>query len=97
MSTATRMEQQPVFVDRCARCGVDVLHWYEQVGVNQAVAPMASDPLVQGAPDDRFVVCPRCGAENATAPVRADENYGPREAITALRAQPPGAVDGREP
>ena len=85
MSRATRVENQPVFVDYCQRCGSDVLHWYEQVGFNQALAPMASDPPVQGPEGGRFVVCPRCGAENATTPLRTDDKYGAREAITALR------------
>ncbi len=96
MTNATKMESQPVFVDFCARCGKDVLHWYEQVGMNQAVAPMASDPLVQGPTGDRFVVCPHCGAESATALLHADENYGAREAIAGLRAPPRAAVDGQE-
>ncbi len=93
MTDATKMENQAVFVDFCARCGEDVLHWYEQVGMNQAVAPMAIDPLVQGPTGDRFVVCPHCGAENASAPLRVDENDGAREAITGLRAPPLAALD----
>ena len=85
MTLATPMANQPVFVDYCLRCGSDILHWYEQVGLNQAVATMASDPKVQGPEGDRFVVCPRCGAENVATPLRTGDDYGAREAITALR------------
>ena len=88
MNTATPATKQPVFVDLCAGCSAEVLHWYEQVGINQALATMASDPLVQGEPTDRYVVCPQCGAENAVASLPAIGDYGPREAIVALRLVP---------
>lgn len=88
MNTATPAAKQPVFVDLCTRCGAAVLHWYEQVGMNQALATMASDPLVQGDPADRFVVCPQCGAENTVVSLPAIGDYGPREAIVARRLPP---------
>ena len=88
MNIATPAAKQPVFVDLCARCGADVLHWYEQVGVNQALATMASDPLVQGEATDRYVVCPQCGAENTVVSLPAIGDYGPREAIVARRLVP---------
>ena len=87
VNPATRMENQPVFVDLCARCGGAVLHWYEQSGLAQAIAPMASDPLVQGGDGDHYVECPHCGAENATTSTPATQGYGARQMIIGLRPQ----------
>ena len=88
MNIATPAAKQPVYVDRCTCCGADVLHWYEQVGFNQALATMASDPMVQGEATDRYVVCPQCGAENTVVSLPAIGDYGPREAIVARRLVP---------
>lgn len=86
MSEATKITGRPTFVDACARCEVEVLHWYEQAGIGQALATMSSDPLIQGVAGDRFVVCPACGSENAAVSVPGSENHGGREAIVGLRA-----------
>ena len=87
MSEATKITGQPIFVDTCARCDVEVLHWYEQAGFGQALATMSSDPQIQGFADDRFVVCPACRSENAVVSMPGSENHGGREAIVGLRAQ----------
>jgi DNA-directed RNA polymerase subunit RPC12/RpoP len=89
MKAATQITKEAVYVDFCAGCSGEVLHWYEQAGMNQALAPMASDPLVQGKEGDRYVVCPHCGAENSAVALPAIGDYGPREAIVALRPASP--------
>ena len=86
MSEATKITGQPTFVESCARCDFAVLHWYEQAGLGQALATMASDPLIQGLTGARFVVCPACCSENAVVSVPGSENHGGREAIVGLRA-----------
>ena len=85
MSEATKITGKPIFVESCARCDVEVLHWYEQAGSGGSRATRARDPLVQGSAGDRFVVCPACGSENAVVSMPGSDNHGGREAIVGLR------------
>ena len=88
MSEATKITNQPVYLDVCSRCAGEVLHWYEQAGMGQALATMSSDPPVQGPAGDRYVLCPACGAENAVVSMPGSGNFGGREVIIGLRSVP---------